>query len=123
MEKGISLLNKTYKSIFKQDGEAYISTGGRLEIIGNHTDHNHGLCIVGNCSLRMKAIVSKNDNVMIKSKGYYVFSFSISELSLKEEEKSTSLALTKGVIYKLKELGYKIGGFEAYIDSEIPSGS
>jgi galactokinase len=28
---------------------------GRLEIIGNHTDHNHGLCLVAGASMGIEA--------------------------------------------------------------------
>ena len=39
------------------------------------------------------------------------------------EEYSTTLALCKGILFKLANDGYKIGGFDAYIESEIPDGS
>ena len=76
-----NLINK-YKEIFLESPKYYIDTGGRFEIIGNHTDHNHGLCIVANCSLRIKAVLDKDDEIVdIKSKGYDRFSFSLSSLS------------------------------------------
>ena len=118
------LLN-SFRMTFKTDPEFYISSGGRLEILGNHTDHNHGLCIVANCSLRMKTLVRAREDgmVRVKSKGYKLFEFPIDDLHAKESEYKTSLAMAKGVLFKLRELGYKIGGFEAYIDSEIPGGA
>ena len=60
-----------FNDVYKEDPTYYIDTGGRFEIIGNHTDHNHGLCLVANCSLRVKAVLNKNkDMVRIKSHGY-----------------------------------------------------
>lgn len=113
-----------FKKVFKEKPEFFIHTGGRLEICGNHTDHNHGLCLVANCSLRVYAGLNKNDSkVRIKSKGYDYFEFDVNDLSLKENEYSSTLALCKGIVAHLKELGYKIGGFDAYIESEIPDGS
>lgn len=97
---------------------------GRLELCGNHTDHNHGLCLVGTCSLSIKGAVKKDDKkVTIKSDGYKAFSFDIDNLEKNERELSTSIALTKGVLFKLKELGYKIGGFKAALNSNIFSGA
>lgn len=115
---------KNFEGIFKEKPTYLIDTGGRFEIIGNHTDHNHGLCLVANCSLRVSAAIKKNENeVRIKSKGYPFFSFNVNDLSLNEKEKGTTLALCKGILFKLKEQGYKIGGFDAYMESDIPDGS
>lgn len=116
-------LSHRFSDIFHTPSEAYISTGGRLEIIGNHTDHNHGLCLVANCSLRMNAVIAKSEDVTIKSEGYDIFSFSPSHLELEKGEENTSLALVKGILFKLQELGYVIGGFKAYIESHVPAGS
>lgn len=115
----ISKFNKT----FNEMPEFLIDTGGRFEICGNHTDHNHGLCLVANCSLRIKGAVKKSDDVEILSKGYDLISFSLKDLKPKVNERNTTLALAKGVIAHLKELGYKVGGFKIYIESEIPDGS
>ena len=113
-----------FKKVFNENADFLINTGGRLEICGNHTDHNHGLCIVANCSLRVYAAIKKNlSKVRIQSKGYKYFEFDINDLSLKESECSTTLALCKGILFKLANDGYKIGGFDAYIESEIPDGS
>lgn len=122
-EQIIKELKSEFKNVFKKDAEAFISSGGRLEILGNHTDHNHGLCIVANCSLRMNTTIARDTKVSIKSKGYRTFTFNLDNLQVEEKEYCTSLAMAKGVIAKLKELGYNIGGFDAYIDSEIPNGS
>lgn len=113
-----------FSKVFNQNPQYLINAGGRLEICGNHTDHNHGLCLVANCSLRIYAAVNRNlDKVRIKSKGYDFFEFSVNNLEVNEKEYGTTLALCKGIIFKLKELGYKVGGFDAYIESEIPDGS
>ena len=50
-----SRLERQFVRIFKSAPDYAIDTGGRYEICGNHTDHNHGLCLVANASLRIKA--------------------------------------------------------------------
>ncbi len=113
-----------FNDVYKEDPAYYIDTGGRFEIIGNHTDHNHGLCLVANCSLRVKAVLNKNkDMVRIKSHGYPFMVFDLDDLEVKESDKNTSLGLCKGILFKLKEQGYNIGGFDAVIDSDIPFGA
>ncbi len=113
-----------FEDFYKEKPEFLLDTGGRFEIIGNHTDHNHGLCLVANCSLRAKAALSLNgDIVLVKSKGYREFSFNVNDLTKDKASEGTTLGLAKGILSKLKELGYKIGGFKMFIDSEIPDGS
>ncbi len=98
---------------------------GRIEILGNHTDHNHGLCLVGGSSLGITCSACPNslDLARIASYGYRPFEIHLSDLQPKEEEKGTPKALAKGVLYALRKLGYKIGGFFASCYSDIPSGS
>ncbi len=113
-----------FKETFNEEATHDFVSYGRLELCGNHTDHNHGLCLVGTCSLSIKGAVKENENkVIIKSDGYKPFEVNLNDLEPKENEKSTSIALTKGVIYKLKSLGYKVGGFKAALNSNIYSGA
>ncbi|MCQ2772509.1 MAG: galactokinase [Bacilli bacterium] len=115
---------KEFRNLFHEENEHRFISYGRLELCGNHTDHNHGLCLVGTCSLSIKGAVSKDDKkVTIKSDNYRPFSFDIDDLEVNEKEYSTSIALTKGVLYKMRELGYKIGGFKATLNSNIFSGA
>ena len=45
------------------------------------------------------------------------------DLEIRKEEQGTPTALLRGICYRMKEQGYTIGGFDAYISSEIPQGS
>lgn len=113
-----------FEKNFKSHPGYYIDTGGRFEICGNHTDHNHGLCLVANCSLRISALAKKDSKkVRIKSAGYSYFEFGLDDLEFDPNEPNKSMLLAKGVLFRLKELGYNIGGFDAVIKSNIPDGS
>ena len=117
-------LIEKFHEFYKEDPSYYIDTGGRFEIVGNHTDHNHGLCLVANCSLRIRAVLNKNiEAVRIKSQGYPFITFELNDLEAKPKDYNTTLGLCKGILYKLKEQGYQIGGFDAVIDSDIPFGA
>lgn len=108
---------ENFKFIFsgKKDVELF-STPGRTEVGGNHTDHNAGRILAAAVNLDIIAVVAKNEEniVRVKSEGYPEDIIDINELMPKENEKYTSAALIRGVCARLKELGYKIGGFEAY---------
>ena len=47
----------------------------------------------------------------------------ISDLSKKEDEKGTTGALIKGMISTLKDGGFTVGGFDAYITSDVIIGA
>lgn len=115
------------KGLFKkQYGESptrYFVSYGRLELLGNHTDHQHGKCLVATCTLGIKSAVRPYKRVEIKSEGYGASIFEIDDLSMKESEKGTSIGLTRGVLAYLKEAGYQIGGFQAANNSDIFSGA
>jgi galactokinase len=113
-----------FKRIFERRAQFYFDTGGRFELLGNHTDHNHGLCLVANSSLRIKAAVSLNrDKIRIQSKGYKYFEFDVDDLIYDPNDFPATKSICKGILSRFKELGYKIGGFDAYITSDIPDGS
>ena len=98
---------------------------GRTEIGGNHTDHQKGKVLAAAINLDSIAVVAANDadTVTIVSKGFGRFNISLDNLEAKKEEEGTTLALTKGVMVKLQEAGFKLGGFEAYITSDVLPGS
>ncbi len=118
-------IREEFEKYFSFKPDYLLDTGGRFEIIGNHTDHNHGLCLVANCSLRAKSalVIAKDDLIRVKSEGYNEFSFKVTDLEPKSEEYGRPIALCKGILRKLSELGYKIGSFNMYLSSEIPNGS
>ena len=104
---------------------ALFSGPGRTEIGGNHTDHQHGRVLCGSVDLDMLACAAPNglDIIRICSEGYPLVNVSLSQLFPREEERNTSAALVRGVAAKMVELGYTLYGFDAYVTSEVLSGS
>ena len=101
------------------------SAPGRTEVGGNHTDHQLGCVLAGGVNLDVIAVVSKNDDgiVRIKSKGFDMDVIDTAELTPVENEKERSSSLIRGVCARIKELGYDIGGFDAYTTSNVFKGS
>lgn len=102
-----------------------ISAPGRTEIIGNHTDHNNGRVLAAAVNLDCIACVTPRDDdtVRIHSQGFPVIELSLSDLEKKAEEEGTSAALVKGVAQGMINHGYKVGGFDAAITSDVLGGS
>lgn len=101
------------------------SAPGRTEVGGNHTDHNHGKVIAASVNLDAVAAVSKNDEgiVRVKSRGYNIDVVNIDNLEVDNESTGKSCSLVRGTLARFKELGYKIGGFDASTASRVIAGS
>lgn len=114
-----------YLELFSGEPKSILSCGGRFEILGNHTDHNHGLCLASACNLEIIAPVDKNntDIVRFQSAGFEMDEVDLSDLEPRVVERGSSKGLIKGVAAYLKKLGYKIGGFNAYSESSIFKGA
>ncbi|MBO5407804.1 MAG: galactokinase [Clostridia bacterium] len=107
------------------DNLEIFSAPGRTEIGGNHTDHNLGKVLAGSVNLDVVAIVSKNDSGMIrfKSEGHQEAVVSIDDLQIHENEIGQSASLVRGMTARFKQMGYRIGGFDAYSTSDVLRGS
>lgn len=101
------------------------STPGRTEIGGNHTDHQHGHVLCASVDLDMLACAAPNDLrvIRISSEGYPRLEIALDDLQPRLEEKNTSLALVRGVAARITELGYSVEGFDAFITSDVLTGS
>lgn len=124
MEKSKIELNKLFKNTFGYEPEKYFISPGRLEIIGNHTDHNHGFALVASASLYIKCAVKKrNDGIInLNSEGNEFYGIKAQKTAPNKAEYSTTDALIKGVVGGFVARGYNVGGFDAYCVSEVPSG-
>lgn len=129
---------KLYNSSLEEQAERYsaltqdltgeikfFSSPGRVELIGNHTDHNNGLVLAATIDLDTVAAVTKtNDNfVVINSFGYPSVKVNINELEVNKQQYGTSDALVKGLLKGYKDKGLNIGGFVANTCSNIFKGA
>ena len=105
--------------------ERYFSAPGRTEIGGNHTDHQRGRVLAGAVNLDTIAAVRCNgtDTIRILSKGYPMSVVDLNTLTPVESEINTTPALIRGVAARFKELGCRVQGFDAYVESTVLAGS
>jgi len=99
------------------------SSPGRTEISGNHTDHNHGKVLAGSINLDCVGIAAKNDSAkvnIISETFNQKFTIDLNHLE-PSEKKAGTIDLTKGLLKGFVESGYAIGGFDAYMTSNVIS--
>lgn len=103
-----------------------VSAPGRTELGGNHTDHQNGQVLAAAVDMQVSAAVAPAcaaASVEIYSEGFGLIELDITDLVPLEDEVGTTAALVRGVLAGLKDQGFKVGGFKAYITSDVPPGS
>ncbi len=114
-----------HRATFNTDDVEFFSSPGRIEIVGNHTDHNGGkvLCASINCDT-LASVSKRTDGIIeVKSKGYPMLRVDVERPDFSMSEIGTSLALIKGVVDYYKRSGKNVGGFSACMTSSVPKGS
>ena len=100
------------------------SAPGRTEIGGNHTDHNHGRVLAGSVNLDVIAVVRPAEGtIRVQSEGFPLDTVGLDCLTPVEEEKNRSSSLIRGTAARFRQLGYAVGGFDAYTTSNVLKGS
>lgn len=120
-ENAVSEFSKTFSSA----PQAIFSAPGRTEIGGNHTDHQHGEVLAASINKDAIAVVAerKDNNVNILAEGFGMTEIDLYDLHIREEEKGTTASLIRGVLAGLKKNGFAVGGFDAYITSDVLIGA
>ncbi|WP_448901339.1 galactokinase [Eubacterium sp.] len=115
-----------FGELFGYDREVNImSAPGRTEVCGNHTDHNNGKVLAASINLDAIAVVSKNNDntIRVKSKGHNMNVVDLNDLVPNEANFGSSTTLVQGVAATIKNLGYKVAGFDACTTSDVMGGS
>ncbi len=101
------------------------SAPGRVEVCGNHTDHQCGYALAAAIDLEARCTAKKNDTntVRIHSHGFGTIEVDLDDLSVREEEKGSTAALVRGMAAWFNSHGYVIHGYDAEITSKIPAGA
>ena len=118
-------LTEGFKAAFNAEPERFFSAPGRTEIGGNHTDHQRGRVLAAAVNLDTVAAVRLNgtNTIRVLSKGYPMSIVDLAELTPKADEINSTPALIRGVAARFTELGCKVQGFDAYMESTVLPGS
>lgn len=123
-ERYIKLVNKAV-SLYGEGDYHIISSPGRVEIGGNHTDHQKGQVIAASINLDNLCVVKARSDMKAK---FYDDVFGMNEidltdLTIHEDEKGNTKSIIRGIAARYKDLSYAIGGFEACQDMKVLVGS
>lgn len=114
------------KSIFREiygEEPIVVRAPGRINIIGEHTDYNQGFVMPAAIDKAVYVGVSKRDDgkIQLYSESYKQFDYS--KLSNLKKSDHTWANYVLGVVDQLQKRGFAIGGFNLYIDGDVPLGA
>ncbi|MCI8895818.1 MAG: galactokinase [Lachnospiraceae bacterium] len=115
----------SYQELFGPGEASVFSAAGRSEVGGNHTDHQQGMVLAASVNLDAIGVAAPIEEAVIrlKSEGYPMLTVDLHDLAKKDAEEGTSMALIRGMAQGLSEKGYRIGGFQAYVTSDVLGGA
>lgn len=112
-------LEKMFMETFNKTKFEFFSAPGRMELIGNHTDHNGGTVIAGSISMDTIAAAAPNGKNVIEiiSEGYEEkIVVDINNLGGRRDD---TTGLVAGIVEAIKRWNHKIEGFSAYVSSNV----
>ena len=119
-------LNASFREAFPGCASPrFFSAPGRVEIGGNHTDHQggHVLAAAVDFDAIAAAAPSGEPRIRVCSEGYAPICLDLDSLVPHPEENGTSAAIIRGVASRMSQLGMRVDGFNACITSTVPNGS
>ena len=105
--------------------EQYFSAPGRVELGGNHTDHQHGCVLAAAVDLEMRAAVTPNHDGVIRvfSQGFAPAAVALGDWTPRPEERNTTAALVRGMAAQFIRRGEALTGLDMRVTSQVPVGS
>ena len=113
-------LSKQFSENFGEADVEFFTSPGRTEMIGNHTDHNGGKIVAASISLDTIGAATPNGtgHIRVRSEGYDLIDIEIASAS-SIEKKAGTRALIAGMVEAIDKFGFSIGGFDAYMTTEV----
>ena len=101
------------------------SAPGRIELAGNHTDHQGGRTLAAAIEDRAWALAKLNgtDEIRVSMEGFGEAYVRLSDLDARESECGTSCALVRGMAAAYARCGGTLSGFDMVTGSTVPIGS
>lgn len=102
-------LADAFAEVYPVDNASFFSSSGRIEIIGNHTDHQLGRIVAASIDMDTIAIVTPNADgkIHVKSLEYDEFTIDVNDLAVKEDD-SRTVKLIKGILERFVQNGRKL---------------
>ena len=117
-----SRITEKFKSIFNTEPQV-VRSPGRVNLLGEHTDYNHGFVLPAAINKAIYMAISRRDDNAIHINS---FDLNLSYIGDTREVKQSGLHWPDyilGVVQQLQAQGHPIGGFNCVFGGDIPLGA
>ena len=124
MDERLDWMRAEYQHIFKAEPEVWASAPGRVDLMGSHTDYNHGFVLT--MSIAYDTVISARPRLDGRVHVASANTLNASEFSLAEISRDESTPWSnylRGVAEVLQDAGYPLRGFDGLIHSTVPMAS
>jgi len=114
---------KTYVNLFNAEPEFMIFAPGRVNLIGEHTDYSDGFVLPFAIDLGIIIAFSPKSNDLINLYAVDFDQFFEQNISTILKFEEGWKGYLKGIIQVLKDLGFKLKGFQGVVAGNLPIGA
>lgn len=114
-----------YFELYGKYPSAVYASPGRVELCGNHTDHQGGRVLAAAIDRAVRIYAGRTDanEIFVHSEGFSPCAVRLTELTPKQTERNTTTALIRGICAGLQAMGITPVGAELLVTSDVPVGS
>lgn len=116
-------IEERFATLFDIPAAHVVRSPGRINIIGEHTDYNEGFVLPTAIDKAIYVALSKRDDNIIRLYAedfQEFFQISLDDISPVENGWPNYIL---GVVNQLLERGFSVGGFNLYVDGDVPLGA
>lgn len=124
--KLIKRTKNNFRKAFKQKPAQFFQSPGRIELIGNHLDHQGGKTVSLTIDRYIYAVSSKTHGTSINviNDGHDLLTkVALNIKGVNPKTQGMSRALIEGVIVYFKKHGYKVGALNVSLAADLPQGA
>lgn len=116
-------IKQRYTSVFESEPTHIVRSPGRINIIGEHTDYNEGFVLPTAIDKAIYVAIAarEDDRIRLYAEDFKAyFEVALSDIHPVEEGWPNYIL---GVVDQLKGKGLRLGGFNMYVDGDVPLGA
>ncbi|WP_404389243.1 galactokinase [Humibacillus xanthopallidus] len=120
----VAAVTAAFERTFGAAPDGVWSAPGRVNLIGEHTDYNGGLCLPIALPQRTFAAVSRRDDDLVRMVSAQQEGTSEVEIDdISPDRPGGWAAYVAGVLWALRRDGLEVGGLDVVVDSTVPFGA
>jgi galactokinase len=112
-----------FAALFGRRPDSEADAPGRVNLIGEHTDYNEGFVLPMAVPQRARVWLARREDRAVRFASAAMDGKPRAYELGREHRGSTWLDYVQGITHTLEERGYRIGGFDALLTSDVPIGA